>query len=142
MIISDEKYNSLKSKALGLQTGLDVNVIDISIAKAIIDDILNLQLTPQPIDEPVVKPAYDSCGKEIKEDMLSPYFSIDKLFIDYLKNTYDITKPFIHRWEPEDKLSEDELKTILNITKNSIFYTSFEEATDAFLASDKKPHIL
>ena len=96
MMISDEKYDNLKSKALGLQTGLDVNVIDISIAKAIVDDILNLQLTPQPIDEPVVKPAYDSCGKEIKEDMLSPYFSIDKLFIDYLKDTYDIAKPFYH----------------------------------------------
>lgn len=142
MIISDEKYNSLKSKALGLQTGLDVNVIDISIAKAIVDDILNLQLTPQPIDEPVVKPAYDSCGKEIKEDMLSPYFSIDKLFIDYLKDTYDIAKPFIHRWKPEDKLSEDELKEILNITKNNPFYTSFEAATDDFLASSRKPHIL
>lgn len=142
MIISDEKYNSLKSKALGLQTGLAVNVIDISIAKAIVDDILNLQLTPQPIDEPVVKPAYDSCGKEIKEDMLSPYFSIDKLFIDYLKDTYDIAKPFIHRWKPEDKLSEDELKEILNITKNNPFYTSFEAATDDFLASSRKPHIL
>ena len=142
MIISDEKYNSLKSKALGLQTGLDVNVIDISIAKAIVDDILNLQLTPQPIDEPVVKPAYDNCGKEIKEDMLSPYFSIDKLFIDYLKDTYDIAKPFIHRWKPEDKLSEDELKEILNITKNNPFYTSFEAATDDFLASSRKPHIL
>lgn len=141
MIISDEKYNSLKSKALGLQTGLDVNVIDISIAKAIVDDILNLQLTPQPIDEPVVKPAYDSCGKEIKEDMLSPY-SIERLFIGYLKNTYDIAKPFIHRWKPEDKLSEDELKKILNIIKNNIFYESFEEATDAFLASSRKPHIL
>ena len=141
MIISDEKYNNLKSKALGLQTGLDVNVIDISIANAIVDDILNLQLTPQPIDEPVVKPAYDSCEKEIKEDMLSPY-SIDKLFIDYLKNTYDISKPFIHRWKPEDKLSEDELKTILNITKTSIFYESFEGATDDFLASSRKPHIL
>ena len=142
MIISDEKYNNLKSKALGLQTGLDVNVIDISIAKAIVDDILNLQLTPQPIDEPIVKPAYDSCGKEIKEDMLSPYFSIDKLFIDYLKDTYDIAKPFIHRWKPEDKLSEDELKEILNITKNNPFYTSFEAATDDFLASSRKPHIL
>lgn len=141
MIISDEKYNNLKSKALGLQTGLDVNVIDISIAKAIVDDILNLQLTPQPIDEPVVKPAYDSCGKEIKEDMLSPY-SINKLFIDYLKDTYDIDKPFIHRWEPKDRLSEDELKTILNITKTSIFYESFEGATDDFLASSRKPHIL
>ena len=142
MMISDEKYDNLKSKALGLQTGLDVNVIDISIAKAIVDDILNLQLTPQPIDEPVVKPAYDSCGKEIKEDMLSPYFSIDKLFIDYLKDTYDIAKPFIHRWKPEDKLSEDELKEILNITKNNPFYTSFEAATDDFLASSRKPHIL
>lgn len=141
-MISDEKYDNLKSKALGLQTGLDVNVIDISIAKAIVDDILNLQLTPQPIDEPVVKPAYDSCGKEIKEDMLSPYFSIDKLFIDYLKDTYDIAKPFIHRWKPEDKLSEDELKEILNITKNNPFYTSFEAATDDFLASSRKPHIL
>lgn len=141
-MISDEKYDNLKSKALGLQTGLDVNVIDISIAKAIVDDILNLQLTPQPIDEPVVKPAYDSCGKEIKEDMLSPYFSIDKLFIDYLKDTYDIAKPFIHRWKPEDKLSEDELKKILNITKNTPFYTSFEAATDDFLASDRKLHIL
>lgn len=140
MLISDEKYDNLKSKALDLQTGLDVNVINISIAKAIVDDILNLQLTPQPIDEPVVKPAYDSCKKEIKEDMLSPY-SIDKLFIDYLKNTYDISKPFIHRWEPEDRLSEDELKTILNITKNSIFYTSFEEATDEFLACSRKPAI-
>lgn len=145
MIISDEKYNNLKSKALGLQTGLDVNVIDISIAKAIVDDILNLQLTPQPVEESVeesvVKSAYDSCGKEIKEDMLSPY-SINKLFIDYLKNTYDIAKPFIHRWKPEDKLSEDELKTILNIIKNNIFYESFETATDDFLASSRKPHIL
>ena len=141
-MISDEKYDNLKSKALGLQTGLDVNVIDISIAKAIVDDILNLQLTPQPIDEPVVKPAYDNYGKEIKKDMLSPYFSIDKLFIDYLKDTYDIAKPFIHRWKPEDKLSEDELKEILNITKNNPFYTSFEAATDDFLASSRKPHIL
>ena len=115
MIISDEKYNSLKSKALGLQTGLDVNVIDISIAKTIVNDILNLQLTPQP-PQLIVEPAYDTYGRGIKEDMLSPY-SIERLFIDYLKNTYDITKPFIHRWKPEDKLSEDELKEILNIIK-------------------------
>lgn len=140
MIISDEKYNSLKSKALGLQTGLDVNVIDISIAKTIVNDILNLQLTPQP-PQLIVEPAYDTYGRGIKEDMLSPY-SIERLFIGYLKNTYDITKPFIHRWKPEDKLSEDELKEILNIIKNNIFYESFEEATDAFLASSKKPHIL
>ena len=140
MIISDEKYNSLKSKALGLQTGLDVNVIDISIAKTIVNDILNLQLTPQP-PQLIVEPAYDTYGRGIKEDMLSPY-SIERLFIGYLKNTYDITKPFIHRWEPKDRLSEDELKKILNITKNNIFYKSFEEATDDFLASDRKPHIL
>ena len=51
MIISDEKYNNLKSKVLNLQTALDVNIIDVYLAKAIVDDILNLQPTPQPIQD-------------------------------------------------------------------------------------------
>lgn len=161
MIISDIRYNDLQSKALGLQSALNNNMIDITLAKDLVDIILNLQFdqanttVPQPIQAPqqILCPKkklnkifgsemFDNQPeRKLAEDEMSPY-SINKLFIDYLKNTYDITKPFIHRWKPEDKLSEDELKEILNIIKNNIFYESFEEATDAFLASSRKPHIL
>lgn len=153
MIISDEKYNNLKSKALSLQTALDVNVIDVYLAKAIVDDILNLQLTPKPmqdfiskptvnnIPQPIPHPIYDRFGKEIKEDMLSPY-DTNKLFEDYLKDTYDIHKPFIHRWKPEDELSENDLKEIFNISKDNNFNTSFKNATDIFLSTNRNIDLL
>lgn len=160
MIISEVRYNDLQSKALSLQASLNTNTIDITLTKDVVDIILNLQYdqanmtVPQPIPAPeqVLTPKEklnaifgsemfnNQTKREPTEDMLTPY-SIDRLFIDYLKDTYDIAKPFIHRWEPEDRLSEDELKTILNITKNSIFYTSFEEAADEFLACSRKPAI-
>lgn len=158
MIISEVQYNDLHSKALALQAALNTNVVDITLAKDIVDIILNLQYNqtntnvPQPIPQPILTPEEklnailgneifnNQPEKELAEDMLSPSF-ISELFTKYLKNTYDISKPFIHRWKPEDKLSEDELKTILNIIKNNIFYESFEAATDDFLASSRKPHI-
>ena len=153
MIISDEKYNNLKSKALSLQTALDVNVIDVYLAKAIVNDILNLKLTPQPIQDfiseptvnnipqPIPHPIYDRFGKAIKEDMLSPY-DTNKLFEDYLRDTYDINKPFIHRWKPEDKLSENDLKEIFNISKDNNFNTSFKNATDIFLSTNRNIDLL
>lgn len=33
MIISDEQYNNLKLQALGLQTALNVNIVNINITK-------------------------------------------------------------------------------------------------------------
>ena len=86
-------------------------------------------------------PAYDRFGKEIKEDMLSPY-DTDKLFEDYLRDTYDINKPFIHRWKPEDKLSENDLKEIFNISKDNNFNTSFKNATDIFLSTNRHIDLL
>ena len=161
MIISDIRYDDLQSKARGLQSALNNNMIDITLAKDLVDIILNLQFdqanttVPQPIQAPqqILCPKkklnkifgnemFDNQPeRKLAKNEMSPY-SISRLFTEYLKDTYDIDKPFIHRWEPKDRLSEDELKTILNITKNSIFYESFEAATDDFLASDRKPHIL
>lgn len=116
MIISDEKYNNLKSKALSLQTALDVNVIDVYLAKAIVNDILNLQLTPQPmqdfiskptvnnIPQPIPHPIYDRFGKEIKEDMLSPYNNKFGNYSPISVYGYDIRNKHINTLEiPDDK---------------------------------------
>ena len=54
MIISDIRYDDLQSKALGLQSALNNNMIDITLAKDLVDIILNLQFdqanttVPQP----------------------------------------------------------------------------------------------
>lgn len=147
MIISDEQYNNLKLQALGLQTALNVNIVNINIAKNLVDTILNLQSDQPyiPVPQPVLTPKeqlnkiysseiFDNQPKrELTEDMLTPY-SIPKLFADYLKNTYGINKPFLHRWEPKDRLSENQLKEIFNISKNNNFEMPFEEATEVFFA--------
>jgi hypothetical protein len=151
MIISDEQYNNLKLQALGLQTALNVNIVNINIAKNLVDTILNLQSDQPdiPVPQPILAPkeqlnkifgseAFNNQPKrELTEDLLSPY-SIHRLFADYLKDTYDIDKPFIHRWEPKDRLSEDQLKEIFNISKNNNFEMSFEKATEVFFAVNRE----
>lgn len=104
---------------------------------------------PQPIPQPILTPkeklnaifGSDTFNnppeKELAEDELSPY-SIHELFTKYLKNTYDINKPFIHRWEPKDRLSESQVKEIFNISKNNNFEMPFEEATEVFFAVNRK----
>ena len=62
MIISEVQYNDLHSKALALQAALNTNVVDITLAKDIVDIILNLQYNqtntnvPQPIPQPILTP--------------------------------------------------------------------------------------
>lgn len=147
MIISDEQYNNLKLQALGLQTALNVNIVNINIAKNLVDTILNLQSDQPdiPVPQPILTPKEQLnaiCGsgifdnqhkRDLTENELSPY-SIHKAFANYLKDTYDIDKPFMHRWEPKDRLSEDQLKEIFNISKNNNFEMPFEEATEVFFA--------
>lgn len=147
MIISDEQYNNLKLQALGLQTALNVNIVNIDIAKNLVDTILNLQSDQPdiPVPQPILTPeeqlnkifsseAFNNQPKrELTEDMLTPY-SIPELFADYLKDTYGINKPFLHKWNPEDRLSEKQLKEIFNISKNNNFEMPFEEATEVFFA--------
>lgn len=151
MIISDEQYNNLKFKALGLQTTLNVNIVNINIARDLIDTILNLQndQTNIPVPQNVLTPkeqlnkifgseAFNNQPKrDLTEDELSPY-SIPKLFTDYLKNTYGINKPFLHKWNPKDRLSEKQLKEIFNISKNNNFEMPFEEATEIFFAVNRE----
>lgn len=151
MIISDEQYNNLKLQALGLQTALNANIVNINITKNLVDTILNLQSDQPdiPVPQPILTPkeqlnkifgseAFNNQPKrELTEDLLSPY-SIHRLFADYLKDTYDIDKPFIHRWEPKDRLSEDQLKEIFNISKNNNFEMSFEKATEVFFAVNRE----
>ena len=147
MIISDEQYNNLKLQALDLQTALNVNIVNINIAKNLVDTILNLQSDQPdiPVPQPILAPKeqlnavlgsgiFDNQHKrDLTENELSPY-SIHKAFANYLKDTYDIDKPFIHRWEPKDRLSEDQLKEIFNISKNNNFEMPFEKATEVFFA--------
>ena len=151
MIISDEQYNNLKLQALGLQTTLNVNIVNINIAKNLVDTILNLQSDQPdiPVPQPILTPkeqlnkrfgseAFNNQPKkELTEDMLTPY-SIPELFADYLKDTYGINKPFLHKWNPEDRLSEKQLKEIFNISKNNNFEMSFEEATEVFFAVNRE----
>lgn len=151
MIISDEQYNNLKLQALGLQTALNGNIVNINIAKNLIDTILNLQSDQPdiPVPQPILTPkeqlnkifgseAFNNQPKrELTEDMLTPY-SIPELFADYLKNTYGINKPFLHKWNPEDRLSEKQLKEIFNISKNNNFEMSFEKATEVFFAVNRE----
>ena len=151
MIISDEQYNNLKLQALGLQTALNVNIVNINIAKNLVDTILNLQSDQPdiPVPQPILTPkeqlnkifgseAFNNQPKrELTEDMLTPY-SIHKAFANYLNDTYDIDKPFLHRLEPKDKLSEDQLKEIFNISKNNNFEMSFEKATEVFFAVNRE----
>ena len=151
MIISDEQYNNLKLQALGLQTAINANIVNINIAKNLVDTILNLQSDQPdiPVPQPILTPkeqlnkifgseAFNNQPKrELTEDMLTPY-SIPELFADYLKDTYDIDKPFMHRWEPKDRLSEDQLKEIFNISKNNNCEMSFEEATEVFFAVNRE----
>ena len=151
MIISDEQYNNLKLQALGLQTALNVNIVSINIAKNLVDTILNLQSDQPdiPVPQPILAPKeqlnavlgsgiFDNQHKrDLTENELSPY-SIHKAFANYLNDTYDIDKPFLHRWEPKDKLSEDQLKEIFNISKNNNFEMPFEEATEVFFAVNRE----
>lgn len=151
MIISDEQYNNLKLQALGLQTAINANIVNINITKNLIDTILNLQSDQPdiPVPQPILTPkeqlnkifgseAFNNQPKrELTEDLLSPY-SISELFADYLKDTYGINKPFLHKWNPEDRLSEDQLKEIFNISKNNNFEMSFEEATEVFFAVNRE----
>lgn len=151
MIISDEQYNNLKLQALGLQTALNVNIVNINIAKNLVDTILNLQSDQPdiPVPQPILTPkeqlnkifgseAFNNQPKrELTEDLLSPYL-IHRLFADYLKDTYGINKPFLHRWNPKDRLSEDQLKEIFNISKNNNFEMPFEEATEVFFAVNRE----
>lgn len=151
MIISDEQYNNLKLQALGLQTALNVNIVNINIAKNLVDTILNLQSDQPdiPVPQPILTPkeqlnkifgseAFNNQPKrELTEDMLTPY-SIPELFADYLKDTYGINKPFLHKWNPEDRLSEDQLKEIFNISKNNNCEMSFEKATEVFFAVNRE----
>jgi len=147
MIISDEKYRDLQLKAISLQDMLNKNIIDSNLAKDLVDTILNLQSDQPdiPVPQPILAPkeqlnkifgseAFNNQPKrELTEDMLTPY-SIPKLFADYLKDTYGINKPFLHKWNPEDRLSEKQLKEIFNISKNNNFEMPFEEATEIFFA--------
>lgn len=147
MIISDEQYRDLQLKAISLQDMLNKNVIDSNLAKDLVNTILNLQSDQPdiPVPQPILTPkeqlnkifgseAFNNQPKrELTEDMLTPY-SIHRLFAEYLKDTYDIDKPFMHRWEPKDRLSEDQLKEIFNISKNNNYEMSFEEATEVFFA--------
>lgn len=151
MIISDEQYNNLKLQASGLQTAINANIVNINIAKNLVDTILNLQSDQPdiPVPQPILTPKeqlnkiFDSEAfnnqpkRELTEDMLTPY-SIPELFADYLKDTYGINKPFLHKWNPEDKLSEDQLKEIFNISKNNNCEMSFEEATEVFFAVNRE----
>lgn len=151
MIISDEQYNNLKLQALGLQTALNANIVNINITKNLVDTILNLQSDQPdiPVPQPILTPKeqlnavlgsgiFDNQHKrDLTENELSPY-SIHKAFANYLKDTYDIDKPFIHRWEPKDRLSEDQLKEIFNISKNNNFEMSFEKATEVFFAVNRE----
>jgi hypothetical protein len=151
MIISDEQYNNLKLQALGLQTAINANIVNINIAKNLVDTILNLQSDQPdiPVPQPILAPkeqlnAVLGSGifnnqhkRDLTENELSPY-SIHKAFANYLNDTYDIDKPFLHRWEPKDKLSEDQLKEIFNISKNNNFEMSFEEATEVFFAVNRE----
>ena len=151
MIISDEKYRDLQLKAISLQDMLNKNIIDSNLAKDLVDTILNLQSDQPdiPVPQPILAPkeqlnkifgseAFNNQPKrELTEDMLTPY-SIPELFADYLKDTYGINKPFLHRWEPKDRLSEDQLKEIFNISKNNNFEMSFEKATEVFFAVNRE----
>ena len=151
MIISDEKYRDLQLKAISLQDMLNKNIIDSNLAKDLVDTILNLQSDQPdiPVPQPILAPkeqlnkifgseAFNNQPKrELTEDMLTPY-SIPELFAEYLKDTYDIDKPFMHRWEPKDRLSEDQLKEIFNISKNNNFEMSFEKATEVFFAVNRE----
>lgn len=151
MIISDEQYNNLKLQALGLQTALNVNIVNINIAKNLVNTILNLQSDQPdiPVPQPILAPKeqlnavlgsgiFDNQHKrDLTENELSPY-SIHKAFANYLKDTYDIDKPFMHRWEPKDRLSEDQLKEIFNISKNNNCEMSFEKATEVFFAVNRE----
>lgn len=151
MIISDEKYRDLQLKAISLQDMLNKNIIDSNLAKDLVDTILNLQSDQPdiPVPQPILAPkeqlnkifgseAFNNQPKrELTEDMLTPY-SIPELFADYLKDTYGINKPFLHKWNPKDRLSEDQLKEIFNISKNNNFEMSFEEATEVFFAVNRE----
>lgn len=151
MIISDEQYNNLKLQALGLQTALNANIVNINITKNLVDTILNLQSDQPdiPVPQPILTPkeqlnkifgseAFNNQPKrELTEDMLTPY-SIHRLFAEYLKDTYNIDKPFLHRWESKDRLSEDQLKEIFNISKNNNCEMSFEKATEVFFAVNRE----
>lgn len=110
MIISDEKYRDLQLKAISLQDMLNKNVIDSNLAKDLVNTILNLQSDQPdiPVPQPILTPkeqlnkifgseAFNNQPKrELTEDILTPY-SIYRLFAEYLKDTYDIDKPFLHR---------------------------------------------
>lgn len=151
MIISDEKYRDLQLKAISLQDMLNKNIIDSNLAKDLVDTILNLQSDQPdiPVPQPILAPkeqlnkifgseAFNNQPKrELTENELSPY-SIHKAFANYLNDTYDIDKPFLHSWEPKDKLSEDQLKEIFNISKNNNCEMSFEEATEVFFAVNRE----
>jgi len=151
MIISDEQYNNLKLQALGLQTAINANIVNINITKNLIDTILNLQSDQPdiPVPQPILAPKeqlnavlgsgiFDNQHKrDLTENELSPY-SIHKAFANYLNDTYDIDKPFLHKWNPKDRLSEDQLKEIFNISKNNNFEMSFEEATEVFFAVNRE----
>lgn len=58
MIISDEQYNNLKLQALGLQTAINANIVNINIAKNLVDTILNLQSDQPdiPVPQPILTP--------------------------------------------------------------------------------------
>lgn len=130
---------------------LNKNIIDSNLAKDLVDTILNLQSDQPdiPVPQPILAPkeqlnkifgseAFNNQPKrELTEDMLTPY-SIPELFADYLKDTYGINKPFLHKWNPKDRLSEDQLKEIFNISKNNNFEMSFEEATEVFFAVNRE----
>lgn len=147
MIISDEKYNSLKSKALDLQSALNKNIVDINLTKDIIDTILNLQndKTNTPVPQSVLSPKQQLnaiFGSEMfnnqpekTEQKLKPC-NVLGLFTNYLKDTYSKDKPFIHKWDPKDRLSASQLKEIFNISKNYNFELPFEEATEVFFVSN------
>lgn len=119
--------------------------------KNLVDTILNLQSDQPdiPVPQPILAPKeqlnavlgsriFDNQHKrDLTENELSPY-SIHKAFANYLNDTYDIDKPFLHRWEPKDKLSEDQLKEIFNISKNNNFEMSFEKATEVFFAVNRE----
>lgn len=134
-----------------MQTAINANIVNINITKNLINTILNLQSDQPdiPIPQPILTPKeqlndvlgsgiFDNQHKrDLTENELSPY-SIHKAFANYLKDTYDIDKPFMHRWEPKDRLSEDQLKEIFNISKNNNCEMSFEKATEVFFAVNRE----
>lgn len=147
MIISDKKYEDLQLKTLILQNALNANVIDINSIKDIVDIILNLHddQTDAPAPQTILSPKQQLnaiFGKKMfnnqpekTEQELKPCNILD-LFANYLQDTYSKDKPFVHKWDPENRLSENQLNEIFNISKNYNFELSFEEATEVFFVSN------